>query len=426
MLATFLGRIRVWRFVENFIHVSLVGVLLAAVFVFYNDIERTSIELILVGSFAILVACWYLVGSVIRVNLKRSLAQAAYSARQEFDSLYEHSPMAYLTVDSRGDILRANPASAHLFKDTMSDIVRRNFYNFVVSESADNNDTIFRGKVLGGLTVTDLELPIRTVPGTERWVMVSVFTADNSDERLVSVTDITDKRAVDTAKSEFVALATHQLRTPIAAIRWNVDLLTRSMKESKTEKQDRYLVKVNRNVLRMLNLINDFLSVSQLEMGTYTAERETVDFAEYLKSILEEFEEKVTTKKLTINVELKPEAFKASIDSRLFHIITSNLLSNAVKYTPANGVVTVKAQAQDGILYYSVSDTGIGIPEKEQKQLFTKFFRASNAKEKVSEGTGLGLFVVKQSVEMLGGTLKLESTENQGTTFYVELPGTVE
>jgi len=426
VLVTLVQKIKFWRLLETLLHVAIVGVLLVAVALLYAGVESTLYEIILVATFAALLVCWYLISGLVHRNLQTAIDAVQYKNRQEFDSLYERSPVAYLTVDMKGRVLRANPSAAHTFGDTLTDITTRNFFNFINEDMAEDADSILRGKVAAGLTLTDLELPVTTLTGDNRWVLINVFSSEHPDERLINVTDVTDQHAVDTAKSEFVALATHQLRTPIAAIRWNVELLMRTMRESKTEKQDKYLTKINRNVMRMLNLINDFLSVSQLEMGTYTAERETVNFAEYLDGILDEFEEKVLTKQLTIQKVMQPDTFTAAIDNRLFHIISSNLISNAVKYTPAGGTVTVTARAGGGTLFYSVADTGIGIPEDEQQEMFTKFFRASNAKANVTEGTGLGLYVVKQSVEILGGTLTMESVENEGTTFHVELPNIVQ
>jgi len=124
-----------------------------------------------------------------------------------------------------------------------------------------------RSKIEAGITINDQEMPMNTVDDKLIWVMVSVVPYRNIGESLVSLVDVTDQKNVDTAKSEFVALATHQLRTPIAAIRWNAELLGKSFKGSETESQARYLDKVNRNVLRMIALINDFLSVSKLENG---------------------------------------------------------------------------------------------------------------------------------------------------------------
>lgn len=401
--------------------------MLVAVYLFRTEQMTILHELVLVFGLIIFLIAWFYVGSAQRTRLRTLEAHAAMIARRQFDALYEKSPAAYLTIDDDGAIKRANPAAVHLLEDTIANSTTRNFYDFVKRDAAaDNSEAILRGKVSAGLTVTDFQLPIVTVKGQDRWVLVTVFAGESRDERLLAVTDITEQRAVDTAKSEFVALATHQLRTPIAAIRWNVELLLRTMKDSKTEKQDKYLTKVERNVLRMLNLINDFLSVSKLEMGTFAAEPEVVEFGEYLAGILDEFEEKVTNKQLTVHKTLEPEQMRVAIDRRLFHIISSNLLSNAVKYTPAGGSVAITARNDNGTFYFSVADTGIGIPETEQAELFKKFFRATNAKQQVTEGTGLGLYVVKQSVEILGGTLSMQSAENQGTTFIVELPGVVQ
>jgi len=383
--------------------------------------------LLLAGGGSLLLLC----GIVSATAATRALHQASNGQvlrlRQDFEALYTRSPVAYLTVESNGDIKRANPAAVHLLGGQINSIDTHNLYGFMVVEGLAGTDSssVLRGKIASGLTLTDVELPIQTLTGTNRWVLVNVYRADQPHERLVSITDITDQRAVDTAKSEFVALATHQLRTPIAAIRWNVELLIRSLKDTQTDKQARYLTKIDRNVVRTLNLINDFLSVSKLEMGTFAADLETVEFKTYLEQILEEFEEKITNHQLQVNVTVEPQSLHVSIDRRLFHIISSNLISNAVKYTPTGGTVTISAVEKHDTLVFQVYDTGIGIPKNEQAELFTKFFRATNAQQQVTEGTGLGLYVVKQSIEILGGTLQIESEENKGTTFVVELPGVV-
>jgi len=415
-----------WRWVEIALILVLVGVPVLALWLeSQGDFARWQQFGLFVLGVGVFVVWIFVIGGQ-RQRLRILENHATMVARQEFDALYEQSPAPYLTIDTRGNIIRANGSSVHLLQDTIEQSVSRNLYDFITDEETGNTaKAVLAGKVSAGLTIKDTEMPIVTIKGERRWVLVTVFAGEHPDERLVSLTDITEQRAVDTAKSEFVALATHQLRTPIAAIRWNVDLLGRAMKDSKTEKQAKYLTKVERNTMRMLNLINDFLSVSKLEMGTYAAEPEVVEFSGYLAGILDEFEEKITTKQLTMNQQLSPAQFNVAIDRRLFHIISSNLLSNAVKYTPAGGQVHVTAQADNGTFYFTVADSGIGIPKSEQAELFSKFFRASNAKQQVTEGTGLGLYVVKQSVEILGGTLTIESAENKGTTFQVQLPGVV-
>lgn len=291
---------------------------------------------------------------------------------------------------------------------------------FVVTHEYDSS--VLRGKIRAELTIKDEEAPLQTVGDGLVWVSVSVYTSYNKHERLVALVDMTEKKQVDTAKSEFVALATHQLRTPIAAIRWNVELLTKSLKEIQTDAQARYLEKIQRNTFRMVSLINDFLSVSKLEMGTFASAPEVIDMSEFMTSILEEFPEKITEKQLVVTRQDTPKHLRITIDSRLLHICISNLVSNAVKYLSPQGTLLVSYTLRGTSLEIVVADNGIGIPVAEQNQLFSKFFRATNARSHLTEGAGLGLYVVKQSVDQLGGTIEFTSTEGEGTRFTIVLP----
>jgi signal transduction histidine kinase len=169
-------------------------------------------------------------------------------------------------------------------------------------------------------------------------------------------------------------------------------------------------------------LIGDFLSVSKLETGTFAASTEQLNLEEYLAGIADEFTQTLEEKQITLNTVCNPPAYTYTSDSRLFHIITSNLLSNAVKYTPAGGVIDWGYQVTEQALIFTIADSGIGIPVPEQNQLFNKFFRATNAQKHQTEGTGLGLYIVQQSAEQLGGKIEFVSSEDAGTAFTVTLP----
>jgi signal transduction histidine kinase len=172
----------------------------------------------------------------------------------------------------------------------------------------------------------------------------------------------------------------------------------------------------------MLALINDFLSVSKLETGTFSTAPEAIELATYLPTIVEEFEGQIKEKQIQLSTEYNPTPFTYTADSRLFHIITSNLLSNAVKYVRPNDRIAFGYVVTGNELVFTVADSGIGIPAEQLPRLFSKFFRASNAMQHRAEGTGLGLYIVKESVAQLGGTIDVQSVENQGTTFVVRLP----
>jgi signal transduction histidine kinase len=172
----------------------------------------------------------------------------------------------------------------------------------------------------------------------------------------------------------------------------------------------------------MINLIDDFLSVSKLEMGTYATKEEATDLTEFVSGIVEEFAGRITEKELTLVRTDNPEHATILIDNRLLHIITSNVVSNAVKYLRPQGKIEVRYDLNGATLTIVVADNGIGIPEGEVDKLFTKFYRASNAQSHRAEGTGLGLYIVKQSVELLGGHISVSAKEDEGARFEIVLP----
>ena len=343
------------------------------------------------------------------------------STRELYSTLYTQSPVPYLTLDKAGVITTCNQAAARLFGLTMEQMVGTTIVDRFTHEDEVHLSVVL-GKFSSGSTIMDSELQFRTYTDELRWISLYYFVNQTFDQRLVSMIDVTQHKIVDKAKSEFVALATHQLRTPVAAIRWNVELLERSMRGAASEKQTNYLMKVGRNVTRMLALINDFLSVSKLETGTFSTTPEPIELSTYLPTIVEEFEGQIKEKQIQLTVNYTPAPFTFTADSRLFHIITSNLLSNAVKYVRPSDRIAFGYVVEGNELVFTVADSGIGIPAEQLSRLFSKFFRASNAMQHRAEGTGLGLYIVKESVEQLGGTITVQSVENQGTTFVVRLP----
>ena len=361
-----------------------------------------------------------------RVDSEISLiaSQVNFFSDQESLLLYERSPIPYITVDQKGVVMECNQAAVQLLKGNRNTLLQSYFFNHIApTEDVDRN--ILTHKIVNGLTLTDVEVLLTSFDSQEVWVLLSVYPHRDPHWRVLSLINITERKVIDTAKSEFVALATHQLRTPIAAIRWNLELLVNKLKAPEDSSENKYLTRITRNVLLMSSLIDDFLNVSKLEMGTFATAVEDIDFAEFMERVFDEFAEKITNKELTVN---KPtvSGWRIKTDRRLLHIIISNLVSNAVKYLKPKGVLSVVAEAGPSRLTIKISDDGIGIPESEVPRLFTKFFRATNAHTQETQGTGLGLYVVKQSVEKLGGTINVESKENAGATFIVTLPLRVE
>ncbi len=344
------------------------------------------------------------------------------STRELYATLYTQSPVPYLTLDEHGRVTTANQAAARLLGLAVPQLVGTTIIDRLRYDEDEITLSVALGKLDSGTTLLDEELQLLTHKDELRWVSVSAFTNVTFKQTLVALVDITQHKIVDKAKSEFVALATHQLRTPVAAIRWNVELLERTLRGTTNDKQATYLMKVGRNVTRMLALINDFLSVSKLETGTFSTTPEPIELSTYLPTIVEEFEGQIKEKQIQLTTNYNPSPFTFTADSRLFHIITSNLLSNAVKYVRPSDRIAFGYAIEGNELVFTVADSGIGIPADQLPRLFSKFFRASNAMQHRAEGTGLGLYIVQESVVQLGGTITVQSVENQGTTFTVRLP----
>ena len=140
--------------------------------------------------------------------------------------------------------------------------------------------------------------------------------------------------------------------------------------------------------------------------------------------MLKELEPQIQLQEVQVKKEYGASSLLLNADPNLLRIVIQNLLTNAVKYTPARGTVSLVVKKQAGDVYISVADTGIGIPKSQQGKIYQKLFRADNAKEKITDGNGLGLYMVKSIVTTHGGRISFESTENVGTTFTVTLPGT--
>ena len=344
-------------------------------------------------------------------------------AREQFEYLYDRSPVPYLNIDQQGIITLANLAAIRLFKTTSEELIGQSLTESIVTDD-ETTLSVILGKLESGVSITDIEIPIKVHGGAERWVLLSVFVYGSHSERLVAMVDITHQKTVDQAKSEFVALASHQLRTPLAAVRWNVELLKGQQPEETVAVQAKYYEKIERNVLRMVTLINDFLSVSKLETGTFATELDHISLADFFDSVIEENKQMIVEKKIDLQKTYHPAKQVIEADKRLWHIIINNLLSNAIKYAESQDQVRIGYTFADHQITVVVADTGIGIPANEVEKLFTKFYRATNARSHKAEGTGLGLYIVKQSVEMMSGTVTVESEEGVGTTFTITIPFT--
>jgi signal transduction histidine kinase len=226
-------------------------------------------------------------------------------------------------------------------------------------------------------------------------------------------------------KSEFVSVASHQLRTPLTGIKWFTDLMLRGKAGEVTADQKDFLTQISDSNERMIKLVEDLLNVSRIEAGStkFVITKKTTDIVPILDSLATDLVGLEQKHKVKIIRDTDfPKTLNLNVDAEKIRQVFANLLSNAVKYSHEGGEVHIKVDSSDSkFTTFSISDTGLGIPTKDQGRMFEKFFRAENVQTKETDGTGLGLYVVKAIVEGHSGTLRFESKENVGTTFYISL-----
>lgn len=234
--------------------------------------------------------------------------------------------------------------------------------------------------------------------------------------------DSTREREIDKVKSEFVSLASHQLRTPLTTINWSSEKLLSGASGKLSQSQQKEVKEAYDASKKMVSLIDALLNVSRLEMGTVSIEPELVNITEAASVCIKEFKPKISKKKLILQVKYDPSLTSFQTDPKLLNIILLNLLSNAVKYTPIGGKISLAFDKEKNNILITVIDSGIGIPQNQQNMIFTKLFRADNAQTIDPDGTGLGLYIVKAVTISLGGKISFESGEGKGTIFKVTLP----
>ena len=232
--------------------------------------------------------------------------------------------------------------------------------------------------------------------------------------------DITHDKEIEMAKTEFVSLASHQLRTPLSAVKWSAEMLLDGEAGDISKLQKKYIKQIYHGNEMMVELVNALLNVSRIELGTFVIEPEPTDLYSLGKNVIQDVRPRVTEKKQKIVFKCS-KTLKIKADENLIRIIIQNLLTNAVKYTKETGTIKLTIEKTASKFQISVADNGYGIPADQKDKIFTKLFRADNIKAK-DEGTGLGLYIVRKIITEAGGKISFKSQENKGTTFFVSFP----
>jgi len=223
-------------------------------------------------------------------------------------------------------------------------------------------------------------------------------------------------------KSEFVSIVSHQLRSPLSNLKWVIEILMSGKVCPVAEEQIEYIQILRENSKRMDELVSDLLTVSRIEQNRLPLQEEKTSLKELVEKIIKETEILAKASNVEIEFSFDDEMPEIVFDPSQVKLAIANLVENAVRYAKTKGLVKVRLKKQKNNLCLEVEDNGVGIPEKDQKYIFQKFFRSENAKKHQTEGSGLGLYIAKSIIEKSGGKMGFYSKENKGSTFWLTLP----
>lgn len=235
------------------------------------------------------------------------------------------------------------------------------------------------------------------------------------------IRDVTQQKLAEEMRDQFVDTATHELRTPLANIKAYAETLALA-DVIDIEQQKQFLNTINSEATRLARFVDDLLSVSSMELGSLSLNKQVTDLGRMLNEVLGKIRPQIAEKELSLEVALPEKMPEPELDKDKIATVLVNLLGNAVKYTPANGRVTFRVNITDKQIEIGVEDTGVGIAEDELGKVFDKFFRSQDPRVQEQTGTGLGLALAQEVVRLHGGRITVESEINKGSTFSVLLP----
>lgn len=353
--------------------------------------------------------------------------------RSKNDAILASIGDALVVVDEEGKITYVNKSFEEMLGWKKQEIIGKSMVEIVPKEDTNGVEALFKERILtqvlsGKKFVADLKNPFYYIRKDKtRFAASSIMSPVVLGSKIVGAVevfrDITKEKEIDKAKTEFVSLASHQLRTPLSTVSWYSEMLLAGDVGEVTPEQKKYLEEIYRGNQRMVDLVNTLLDVSRIEMGTFIFETKTTDVVKLAQAVIEEHKLHILAKRIKFSFTFSKKIPLIKTDPKQLRMVIQNLVSNAVKYTPEGGKVVLSISLGDSKhVLLKIADTGYGIPKNQQDKIFTKLFRADNVLGKDTEGTGLGLYIAKSIVEQSGGRIWFESDENKGTTFFVVLP----
>ncbi|MGQ9508992.1 MAG: response regulator, partial [Thermodesulfobacteriota bacterium] len=359
----------------------------------------------------------------LRKERERSLRDIA-TEKSKLKTIINCMGDGVLVCDREGCIVLSNPAASRMLKIPEASLVGN-----YISQCHLNQDLLrmidesLKAKDRSYTSISQ-ELSL----GDAEEIYLRAHTApvrDDLGETIGSVTviqDISHLKELDKMKSEFIAMVSHELRAPLAAVEQQLTVILNRMAGEVTEKQEQLLSRAKERTKGLLDLIRDLLDLSKIEAGKMIQYKEPLSLQEIIQKVVEFMKVEADHKKLDLQFVSPSHPLIIHADRNSMEGVFTNLISNAIKYTPEGGKVRIILSEENGFAKVIVSDTGIGIKKEDLPRIFDKFYRVKTTETRQIVGTGLGLSIVKSIVDAHLGSISVESEEGKGTTFTVLIP----
>lgn len=349
--------------------------------------------------------------------------------KRKLEVILQEMGDAVFVTDDQKNIIMANKALENLFGITAGEMIGKNIEEAMTlsyESSGDKPVDLIKHVFEEKIPVKPSETLILRKKDDSKVLIDGIATPiiDESQKLIGTVwvfRDVTRDREMDRLKSDFISLASHQLRTPLTGIKWFVEILEENASKIPMEKVREYVRKIGESNERMIDLVNDLVGTSKAESGNLGKETSGYNLKEMLQQAIDQQGRLFIDKDIEILGMDKVPDLEIEVDMIQLTQVLGNLLNNAGSYSPPGSKIEIGVELTRNKVKITIKDHGVGIPTSQQEKMFSKFFRADNV-AKTIPGSGLGLYVAKSMVENHGGKIWFESKESKGTTFFVELP----
>ncbi|USN96668.1 MAG: PAS domain S-box protein [Candidatus Nomurabacteria bacterium] len=371
------------------------------------------------------------------VTEHKNIEQEREVSMKKIISTLESISDAFFQVDEEGNIVLVNDEFVRMSRISRKKALSSNIKNVFSSESwFPKRYEMFQKVMATGRSVHYVDyyerrkiwVDVRAYPteGGVSWFIKDITQQKVAEEKQIMLTKLSLEREelikIGRVKDEFIGIASHQLRTPATAVKQYIGMLLAGFGGTLNDDQRQYLETAYASNERQIKLINDLLKTAQIDADTYSLSRSTQHIAPLLKSAVLSHKPYLDNRQQIVVVKDQSDGAEADIDPIEIDLVFANLLENASKYSPKKSKITVALQREADVLRISFSDEGIGIRKEDQGKIFDKFTRVHNEHSDAVSGTGLGLYWVRQIVQMHGGTVTVSSRLHKGSTFTVTLP----